>query len=75
MKQLDISMEKKREYGYMNRPPLTISNPIMLFITEDGGHRVKDFDGWVHYVPSGWVTLKWLPTLYPSEGTQKEVVA
>jgi hypothetical protein len=47
----------------------------MLFITEGGGHRVKDFDGWVHYVQSGWVTLKWLPTLYTSEGPQTDVVA
>ena len=61
MKQIDISMEQKREYGYLDRPPLTISKPLMLFVTEGGTHRVKDVDGWVHYVPRGWVTLKWLP--------------
>ena len=61
MKQIDISMEQKRKYGYLNRSPLIIANPIILFITKDGGHRVKDADGWVHYVPSGWATLKWLP--------------
>ena len=61
MKQIDISMEQKREYGYLDRPPLTISKPLTLFVTEVGTHRVKDVDGWVHYVPSGWATLKWLP--------------
>ena len=60
MKRIDISMEKTRVYGYQDRN-LEIESPLMLFITEEGGHRVQDTDGWVHYVPSGWTTLKWLP--------------
>ena len=36
MTRIDISTERTRVYGYMNRPPLIVANPIMLFITEDG---------------------------------------
>jgi len=60
MKRIDISMERTRVYGYQDRN-LEIDNPLMLFITEEGGHRVQDTVGWVHYVPKGWQTLKWLP--------------
>ena len=60
MKRIDISMERTRVYGYQDRD-LEIDNPLMLFITEEGGHRVQDTVGWVHYVPKGWQTLKWLP--------------
>jgi hypothetical protein len=62
MKRIDISMERTRVYGYQDRN-LEIDNPLMLFITEEGGHRVQDTDGWVHYVPQGWQTLKWLPKI------------
>ena len=62
MKRIDISMERTRVYGYQDRN-LEIDNPLMLFITEEGGHRVQDTDGWVHYVPKKWQTLKWLPKI------------
>jgi len=61
MKGIDISMEKIRIYGYADREALIIEDPIKLFITEDGGHRVQDADGWVYYVHKNWETLKWFP--------------
>ena len=61
MKEIDISMEKTRVYGYKDGSDLVIHWPTKLFITEDGGHRVQDSDGWVYYVHKNWETLKWLP--------------
>jgi len=61
MKEIDISMEKTRVYGYKDRKNLIIHNPTKLFITENGGQRVQDSDGWVYYVHQDWETLKWLP--------------
>jgi len=60
MKEIDISMEQTRVYGYKDRD-LVIQWPIKLFITEDGGHRVQDSEGWVYYVNKDWETLKWMP--------------
>ena len=62
MKRIDISMERTRVYGYQDRD-LEIDNPLMLWITEEGGHRVQDTGGWVHYVPKEWQTLRWLPKI------------
>ena len=64
MKEIDISMEKTRVYGYKDRSDLVIREPTRLFITENGGHRVQDYYGWVYYVHKDWETLKWLPRTY-----------
>ena len=60
IKEIDISSEFVRVYSYPNETALHISG-VTLYITEDGGHRVLDTDGWVNYIPKGWTGLKWLP--------------
>jgi hypothetical protein len=66
MKIIDISSEQTRIYGFVKFDrsddyEISIIDPDTLYITEDGGHRVQDMAGWVHYIPKDWTRLKWLP--------------
>ncbi len=55
----DISTEIRRTYTWPDGTTVSISNPIQL-ITSNNGHRIADADGNGHYVPKGWVHLKWI---------------
>jgi hypothetical protein len=55
----DISTEEFRMYEYNNAVKLTIEQPLALNVSESGGHRVLDAEGMSHYVPKGWIHLKW----------------
>ena len=57
----DISLESYREYEYEDGYILRVEKPIRVFITERNSHRVQDGGGIVHYIPSGWRQLRWLP--------------
>lgn len=59
LKFVDISSEAWREY---RRPDavIRIDQPIALHVSKSGGHRVFDADGVSHYIPSGWIHLRWM---------------
>jgi hypothetical protein len=64
VKQIDISSEAVRVYTYIDdgkQRELSVGNPVTLFITDDGGHRVQNKDMWVYHIPKGWIELRWLP--------------
>lgn len=54
----DISSEEFRSYVFPGGEVVTISKPVQLSISP-GGHRLFDESGISHYVPKGWVHLKW----------------
>ena len=58
LKFTDISSEEWREYIYKDRT-VKIEGPLALNVSKSGGHRLFDEDGISHYVPSGWIHLRW----------------
>ena len=55
---LDISSETKRIYKFLGGDEIVIHNPIYLCV-KDNGHRVWDAQKVSHYIPTGWIHLKW----------------
>lgn len=47
-----------REYTFDEGQSVRIDKPLKLYIS-DNGHRILDADGVSHYVPLGWIHLKW----------------
>ena len=39
---------------------MQIKQPLQLNVNESGGHRIFDVEGVSHYVPAGWIHLKWI---------------
>lgn len=69
-KWLDISVESWREYIFPNGAVYRISNPERLNVKrkpEGDSHRVVDALGVVHYIPAGWMALRWFQTPAPAE--------
>ena len=64
----DISTEEWREYVFSDGCAVRIEAPLRLYVSESG-HRVWGADGVSHYVPRGWVHLKWLA----KDGTPSQV--
>lgn len=56
---IDISTEAERTYRFPDNQLVTIENPVKL-ITSPNGHRVADAAGNGHYIPKGWIHLKWV---------------
>jgi len=56
---VDISSEAWREYEFENGRHVWIKTPLQLHVSERGSHRLFDADGISHYVPPGWIHLKW----------------
>jgi hypothetical protein len=54
----DISSEEWREYTFASGATLHIEQPLQLHVSENG-HRIYDGAGVSHYVPVGWIHLKW----------------
>jgi len=54
----DISSEEYRTYDFPDYS-ITIEKPLKLNVSSSGGHRVLDFEGVSHYIPSGWRHLEW----------------
>lgn len=54
----DISTELRRTYAWPDGAKVTIENPKSLTVS-DNGHRVVDVENNGHYVPKGWIHLKW----------------
>lgn len=62
----DISAEMYREYTFPDGSVTRIDNPETLYLKDGdhpeiggGSHRVIDLDGVAHYIPRGWIHLKW----------------
>ncbi len=56
----DISSELWREYQFLGGDTVRIDAPLKLNVSDSGGHRIFDADGISHYIPAGWVHLKWV---------------
>ena len=54
----DISSEQWREYMFADGQVVRIEMPLKLYVS-DNGHRILDAEGVSHYVPLGWIHLKW----------------
>lgn len=55
----DISSEEYRSYEFSNGKVIRIDEPLQLSVSPSGGHRLFDATGVSHYIPKGWVWLKW----------------
>lgn len=55
----DISSELWREYHFLGGEMVRIDAPLKLHVSESRGHRIFDAAGVSHYVPAGWIHLKW----------------
>ena len=56
----DISSEQWREYQFLGGDTVQIEQPLQLNVNDSGGHRIFDAEGVSHYVPAGWIHLKWI---------------
>jgi hypothetical protein len=54
----DISTEEWREYVYETKT-IRIEFATQINVSPSGGHRLFSEDGVSHYIPSGWLHLKW----------------
>lgn len=55
---IDIDSELWREYRFQNNETIRIINPLKLCV-KSKGHRVWDAQNTSHYIPTGWIHLKW----------------
>jgi len=55
--EIDISSEVYRLYRFPKGESVTIKKPMVLIVS-DNGHRVVDKEGYSHYIPYGWIHLK-----------------
>lgn len=55
----DLSSEACRSYEFPNGSVVTITKPLKINVSASGGHRIFDAAGVCHYIPAGWVHLKW----------------
>jgi hypothetical protein len=55
----DISSERFREYDFPGGATVRIDAPLQLSVSENG-HRILDDAGISHYVPLGWIHLRWI---------------
>lgn len=54
----DISTERWREYNFSDYV-VRIDEPLAINVSKAGGHRIIDAEGVSHYIPKGWLHLKW----------------
>ena len=55
----DISSEEYREYVFPGEETVRIEKPQKLNVSDSGGHRLLDGAGESHYIPNGWIHLRW----------------
>ena len=55
----DVSSEMFRCYTFPAGDVVRIDAPQRLHVSASGGHRIFDAAGVSHYVPAGWIHLKW----------------
>lgn len=56
----DISSERYREYRFLGGDVVRIEAPLKLNVSDSGGHRIFDAEGVSHYIPAGWIHLRWV---------------
>ena len=61
---VDITTESQRTYVFPGGHEVVINCPSFLSVSA-GGHRLLDADGTSHYIPKGWIHLKW--KVWPTE--------
>jgi len=54
----DISHEEYREYVFPGGEVVRVSG-TRQHITKSGAHKIDGVDGLGHYIPAGWVHLRW----------------
>lgn len=59
-----IDTELSRVYTFPNGLEVKIDAPQYLSVSTSGGHRILDASEVSHYIPSGWIHLRW----YTKEG-------
>lgn len=55
--EVDISSEVYRLYRFPKGESVMIKKPVTLVVS-DNGHRIVDRNGYSHYIPYGWIHLK-----------------
>lgn len=55
---MNISYEEWREYQFKNKETIRLEEAQWLSISKSG-HRVLTKDGISHFIPFGWIRLKW----------------
>jgi hypothetical protein len=53
-----LKSETYREYVYKDGT-VRVEWPVALYIRESGAHCVFDDKGVTHYIPAGWLSLRW----------------
>jgi hypothetical protein len=56
---VDISSELWRSYEFPDGHLVIINRPQWLSVSESGGARILDIHGVCHYIPCGWIHLRW----------------
>ena len=54
-----LETELWREYVFPSGT-VRIDAPKSLNVSASGGHRIEDSQGMAHYIPAGWIHLRWL---------------
>lgn len=54
----DISNETYRIYCFANGV-YQIDDPLWLYVSNSGGHRIFDKEGMSHYILPTWLGLQW----------------
>jgi len=58
----DIDDEEFRVYTFVRDGKIfyvTIREPLKINVSQSGGHRLFDANGDCHYIPAGWIHLRW----------------
>jgi len=54
----DLSDEEFRVYEFSDME-IKIEEPLLLNVSDSGGHRIYDSKGLSNYIPAGWRRLYW----------------
>ena len=55
----NIEHEIYRVYYFPDGSEVRIDNPVLLNVSNSGGHRIVDSYDVSHYIPSGWIHIIW----------------
>ena len=54
----DISHEQDRIYTFPNGETVLVARPQKLLVSSSG-HRIVEDGGIGHYIPTGWIHIRW----------------
>ena len=55
----NIDHEHYRTYEFPGDITVTIQDPVLLNVSNSGGHRILDANNVSHYIPYKWIHLYW----------------